>query len=495
MISDRGDRRPRPLADEGSALIMVLGAMTVAMLVVSVALSYAMQTMAGARHSTEWNQAFAAAEAGVDDYLARLNKDDNYWLTSPAVGHQHLGEAGWDWDCDNTALQRTFDASPAPCGWDDGTDAGWMPVNGSDRAFFHYDLDVVSTPVDGTIDLVSTGRVGNVTRSIEVTLRRGGFGEFLYATTYETTDPAEYDHPDQVYEQCAKYYWAGRRGCQDITFIGGDKLNGPVHSNDTILMTDGTSTDPLGPWFTDKVTTSDPSCAPHPPDYSSCYRNGNAHGSVHPRFDKGMTHRDEVDLPESIGNLQQYVDRPDAAPSGWKPAGCLYTGATRIEFHPAASGDDSGTMTVWSPGSRGTQLNDGCGDPGGDWPQPNLAVPENGLIYVRTAPADPDSPPDGPCAPKTFGTAPSGGDLPSASDWNQTQSAANCREGTAYVNGTLRGRVTVSAENNIVVTGDLTYQGGENGTDVLGLIADNSVQIYHPVNKGRLHGARGSMGA
>ena len=81
-----------------------------------------------------------------------------------------------------------------------------MPVNGSDRASFHYDLDVDSTPVDGTIDLVSTGRVGSVTRSIEVTLRRGGFGEFLYATTYETTDPAEYAHPDEVYAQCAKYY-------------------------------------------------------------------------------------------------------------------------------------------------------------------------------------------------------------------------------------------------------------------------------------------------
>ena len=113
MITKCRDRL-RSSGDEGSALIMVLGAMTVAMLVVSVALSYAMQTMAGTRHATEWNQAFAAAEAGVDDYLARLNKDSNYWLSSPAQGEQHLGQAGWEWDCDNTALQRKLQRLTRP---------------------------------------------------------------------------------------------------------------------------------------------------------------------------------------------------------------------------------------------------------------------------------------------------------------------------------------------------------------------------------------------
>lgn len=474
-------RDVRAGADEGSALIMVLGAMTVAMIVVSVALNYAMQTMSGAQHATSWNQAFAAAEAGVDDFLARLNKDDNYWQITPADGHVHLGDPAWDarWDCDNAALQRAFDVSDAPCGWGSGTEPGWIPVNGSDRASFHYDIDVTSTPVNGTIDLVSTGRVGTVTRTIEVTLRRGGFGEFLYATTYETTDPAEYSDPVAKYEQCAKYYWAGRSGCQDITFIGGDKLNGPVHSNDTILMTDRSDTNPKGPWFTGTVTTSDPACKPVggvPPSSTACYRTSG--GSAHPRFDKGIAYRSEVDLPESTGDLRQYVQPPTSAPAGWKAAGCLYTGTTRIQFNA------DGTMKVWSPGSSGTVLNQGCGDPGAGWPQDGLTVPSNGLIYVQNVPSDQTSPTSGACAPGVLGTAPAGGNLPSSDDWNQTLSSADCRLGTAYVDGTLKGRVTVSSENNVVVTGNLTYQGGENGTDALGLIADNSVQIYHPISKG-----------
>src|SRR5690606_3012506 len=44
-------------------------------------------------------------------------------------------------------------------------------------------------------------------------------------------------------------------------------------------------------------------------------------------------------------------------------------------------------------------------------------------------------------------------------------------------------RVTISADNNIVITGNLKYQGGTTGSDVLGLIAENSVKIYHPVGR------------
>jgi hypothetical protein len=480
-------RAPR---DEGSALIMVLGAMTVAVLIATVALNYATQTMGSAVRATAWNAAFAAAEAGVDDYLARLNKDDNYWQITPGDGHLHLGDPAWDakWDCDNAALQRAFTGSHPPCGWGAGTDPGWLPVNGSDDASFHYDVGLATTPVNGTITLVSTGRVGTVTRSIQVTLRRGGFGEFLYATTYETKDPADYSDPVTKYTQCARYYWAGRdpSKCDDITFIGGDKLNGPVHSNDSILMTDGSGTTPKGPWFTGTVTTSDPKCKPVngvPRDAKYCFRNGNSSGTASPRFDKGIAYRSEIELPESVGDLRQYVQAPTPQPPGWTAAGCLYTGATRIQFKQTTTGP--GTMKVWSPGSTGTSLGaPGCGNPSGPWPQDNLPVPQNGLIFVQNTPSGTTSPAPGPCAAKSLGTGAGGSDLPRADDWGQTQAEADCRLGTAYVDGTLKGRVTISAENNVVITGSVLYQGGENGTDALGLIADNSVQVYHPISKG-----------
>jgi hypothetical protein len=57
----------------------------------------------------------------------------------------------------------------------------------------------------------------------------------------------------------------------------------------------------------------------------------------------------------------------------------------------------------------------------------------------------------------------------------------HCGEGNAYVQGTLKGRVTVASQNSTVVTGDLRLAGTMNGSDLLGLVAANSVEVFHPV--------------
>jgi hypothetical protein len=46
----------------------------------------------------------------------------------------------------------------------------------------------------------------------------------------------------------------------------------------------------------------------------------------------------------------------------------------------------------------------------------------------------------------------------------------------------LKGQLTVASENNIDITWTLTYNSGVAGTDLLGLIADNFIEVYHPVN-------------
>ena len=52
-----------------------------------------------------------------------------------------------------------------------------------------------------------------------------------------------------------------------------------------------------------------------------------------------------------------------------------------------------------------------------------------------------------------------------------------------FLSGTLRGRLTIAAENNIVVVANTTYQTtGAASTDMLGLVANQFVQVYHPVN-------------
>jgi hypothetical protein len=64
----------------------------------------------------------------------------------------------------------------------------------------------------------------------------------------------------------------------------------------------------------------------------------------------------------------------------------------------------------------------------------------------------------------------------------------DCGLGNVYVEGTVKGRVTIASQNNVVVTGNLSVAGASGGTvpagpDIVGLVAANSVVVYHPVSR------------
>ena len=44
-------------------------------------------------------------------------------------------------DCENDAFTTDTGSSPT-CGWGTSTAVGWVRVPGSERAYFHYDVDV-----------------------------------------------------------------------------------------------------------------------------------------------------------------------------------------------------------------------------------------------------------------------------------------------------------------------------------------------------------------
>jgi Tfp pilus assembly protein PilX len=443
--------------DEGAALIMVIAAMLILSAIAGLAVSNSIQSSQVARRSTDWNNALAAAEAGVDDYLARLNANDSYWMGGV--------------DCDNLAMRKPNETK---CGWGPSTGAGWAKVPGTERSSFHYEVDTSNTLNNGSVRLVSTGKVGTARRTVSTILRRAGFGEFLYYTVYETIDPAN----EPIYgvnnttaqNRCAHYFWepwsASSRPrdtsyCADINFITGDRIDGPLHTNDAMLVT-GT------PQFRGTVTTSYPACMPENgrvKPATDCYRRS---GTPNPTFVRGIAYRAEVELPTSLGDLRQYVD-----PAQTSSPGCLYTGPTRIRFNDNPSGQVS-TMTVWSPWSNRKPLNPGCGNYQGSWPQ-TMAIPNHNIIMVQDVPSTQSQPASGACVTGSIGDG-----FPQANDVNQTYRDADCRYGTVYLSGTLKGRLTVAADNNILLVDHLKYSGGRTGTDAMGLIAQNSVQIYHP---------------
>lgn len=462
-MSRRAPRRFQSPDDRGSSLIIVLVTMTVLIMFATVALRSTVGTLKFTDRQEDWNQAFSAAEAGIADYLARLNRDENYWRTV---------------DCTNVALKKRMTAAAAPgCNWQNlpTSFVGWAQVPGSTTSSFHYDADVTSTLSTGAIVLRSTGKVGNITRTAQVRLRRDGFGEFLYYTMYETIDPAnkvQYADTTKANTECTRYAWASPSRtsyCPIIVFTGGDVINGPLHSNDTMMMSNNGGASPR---FRGTTTTSRPQCMATngvSPPATSCY---GVSGSSSPTFDRGIAFRPVIELPTSIGDLKQYVV------SGANPRGCLYTGPTRIKFLTTAAGATP-KMRVWSRASTSsTGLTTACG--GSDLTRlstgnsVDVNVPQNTVIYVQDIPS-------GNTIPSCLTAGNVGDGLPVANDLNLEEWDSKCQYGTAWVEGPVTGRVTLTTDNNIIVTGNLTYAGGETGTDSLGLVAKNSVKIYHPV--------------
>ncbi len=435
--------RPHSRDDRGIAMIMVMASITVLALLVTAALGYALQNQPVAKHDQSWNASLAAAQAGIDDYIARLNQNDSYWQTV---------------DCSNVALKGP-NAGTNTCGWNSSTAPGWLNMSSANAALgsFHYDVDASAIYSQGVVRVTSTGKVGGVTRSVQVLVARGGATDFLYYTDFEDADPANTNaYPSGASTQCggsgptnANYWFEGRSGCTEITFVSGDQLDGQVHFNDTPLMSGS-------PTFLKGFETSDPGCKTATgPYYTACF-----HGSATPSYNGYKpVYAGQLNPPDNTNLFATYP-------------GCQYTGDTRIKFNA------DGTMTVWSKKSAGTTTGANCGDPTtlGTGASVTVPVPTDQVIYVKNASTQ---------AKCTAGQI--GDGLPLANDVNLNVSTFYCGNGNAWVEGTLKGRVTLAVQNNLMVTGDLllvnTPAGSApTGPDMLGLVAANSVVIYHPVN-------------
>jgi hypothetical protein len=61
---------------------------------------------------------------------------------------------------------------------------------------------------------------------------------------------------------------------------------------------------------------------------------------------------------------------------------------------------------------------------------------------------------------------------------------SNTAPGDVFIQGISTGGFNVVSADNIFITGDLTYTNGvgANSQDVLGLIADNYIEVVHPVD-------------
>ena len=541
-----------PSSERGAAMIMVMGMISVMTLVVTAALSYALSVAPQVVRDENWQAALAAAQAGVDDYLARLNRTDAYALSV---------------DCSNVAL-RGPKAEANGCGWTSTTAPGWVDVQAGkpEAGKFHYDVNTANFWKDGSVWVESTGKVRGISRTIQVRVARGGSTDFLYYTDFEDADPQNlvaYPPGDSdslptggaKYNECGKsgpslatYWWEGGSRvtsgrCQEIQFAGYDVLDGDVHFNDSPLMGGYGGTRPR---FLKGYEVADPNCTEEAgaPDSSGvgksigkgkCWRSTS---SVSPYLSSaGARPALPLYLPDNSDKFSTYP-------------GCNYYGDTRIKFN------SNGTMTVWNTTSAGKSLTGPSSPPGTNCGNASQFVPASGTKYPATGQTIP-VPQDlviyvqaadsgsAACVPGQIVNGSSSGSAssdvipqgsgdryqdvtdisyynPSTSSYSVTKRwkkiggdwepdpdfvpeqqettevpegdvhplTFDCGSGNVYVEGTVKGRVTIAAQNNVVVTGDLAINGTAKGNsaigpDMVGLVSANSVVVYHPVARSR----------
>jgi Tfp pilus assembly protein PilX len=458
------------------ALVLVVGSMLILAMLAMTALAYTLKGQRFARYDQDYAAAMAASQSGIEDYLGHLNRDDNYWSTP---------------DCKNDALK-----GPGICGALNGSPLGWLPVDrletGPKAAWYHYSIDATLAGATGAIKVTSTGRVNGVYRTIESVVGKGGSTDYVYYTNYESADPANvqaYSPAGATVVACGstapngqKYWYTGRStaGCQEITFVSGDILNGPVFSNDAVLSDKAT--------FSAGFTTANTTCVgltANPTSWNNCLRSGST------AFFNN--------IPPTLAKDPLYLD--DTSASFAVDPGCHYYGSTRVIFN------GNGTMTVWNKtvnngGQPPTAITavglptPSCGSVAELDAGATVPVPDQMVVYAAPAPASVarrqcDSgqiggPAGGtlPFGTYTQATAP----VPSSSthdqsytyDTNMIETKKFCAEGNLYVEGSVKGRVTLASAQSVIVTGDLVLAGGRNGPDMLGLVATNSVDVYHP---------------
>jgi hypothetical protein len=422
--------------------------------------------------------ALAAAEAGVDDYVNRLNEDPNYWNDGSAAS--------------NVAMQ----GGGIPGGSVPNTGPwGWVAVAPGSSADFHYYVDTSdmtkyvetdsATASWGTLDITSTGKVGTVTRTIEVGVRQADFLSNLYLSNYNLVDPVmEADSGGMsllAAQACVVYGWqanaAGQNGygpapgpCYSMFnyWITGNKVNGPMQSNDDYYIC-GT------PQFDDSVTTADPNAGPTAANPSavsdSPYWLDHACASAG-QFPHGITvggdysenaagapmaatYQKTVPFPANASFIEAYAASTAPNPT----LGCLYYGPTSITF----SGNQ---MQVYSPDTPSSNTN--CL---GATPATWLPLPANGVIYVANLLSSMTCSVD----------APAWADL----------AGSHC-QGNAFVQGTVDGQITVATDNNIYLVAPTSDTNGSMtvgalsliGGDVMGLAASKFVLVNHDTSGG-----------
>jgi hypothetical protein len=499
----RGKHQTQRGDEAGMAMIMVVIMISI-MLMVPIGLATAtVGQLPLARHDENYTSALLAAESGVNDYINRLNAYANtntsYWSSSvanttnktppdPADGNRAL--LGWVnvssadpkslvegycYTVDMTGTEATgFSASPAI-----SSQQGIIQLTSYGYASAGGDLPATSSGANPCAGAIPSG---GVERIVYEDLRQVGFLNYLELTDLQLVDQDWFNQEfgtniTDCYNDSATgnyaYYWKHTANdCGDLQnyWVTGNVLYGPIRTNDDYYLcgtpeflptTNVASNQPVGQIISDDPTSTvgvnggvdwaDPynQCGGDNPDFENVDYNSGGRITAEPNL---------ITFPTLDNSVETWGK--STTPGN---VGCYYVGPTDIQL-------SGSTMTVVSPLTNAsdspTTANPCVGT--------DVPIPSGGVIYVDSGSQD--------CS-ASFGTnlnwALTG--LPSGDVCNSDTSP-----GDVFIQGVTKGGLTVVSADNIFITGDLTYADGlgASSQDVLGLIADNYIQVVHPTSGG-----------
>jgi hypothetical protein len=436
-------RRIRARGERGFTMLLALYVLTITSLLLGGAYVAVLTDTHLSRNDLDQKRAYAAAQAGIEQYDYDLNQNPNYWENCPTPGGT-IGAS--DSGSTETYVDTPIVASTAPSGTTAcstsnpiGTmvEAGTLTGGGTN-------------PAAGTFRIASTGTSNNVSRTIVAQYKRDSFLNFVYYTDYETLDPVAVPGDPS---DCNRHYTDTPGRGSDcggaINFISADQINGPLHSEDTLAIC-GTPT--FGRNANDSIQ------APGFADESNCGGSAPYYGAT---IDGTYTSSaPSLTPPPTDGQLLNVA----------QSAGTVYTGTTTIQLTGTTATVTNANLNGGSPTSV------------------NLAS-TNGVIYVQSAQTPPCAENYTPfSANGTYGSNLGCGNVYVSGYYNMSITIAS--DNDIIVAGNLW--PGSSASNYATSTGALG--GTPTGNALLGLVANNFVRVEHPVsaNRGTTSGSCGS---
>jgi hypothetical protein len=385
-------------------------------------------------------QAYYAALAGAQEYEYKLEASPDYWETCPEPKGPVPGEPSESYAVTMLA------ASSAPSTENTCSEAK-PPANPFKT------LIESKGALANTFRIKSIGRSGTSKRSLIATFQVAGFLDYSYFTQYEDADPESYGSSKP---ECANYR-AKRKalgincetpghpsGPGTIYFGSGDSVNGPMHTDDTAVVCGGVE---FGRKARLKEKEPDAVEMNGGPEPGGC-------GSGNPIYNttsgKPETKGPELVAPESDGSLKAYVEH--------EPQSYEFSGRTLLVLEGEKSPAKIKVTTF----------------PGGVKKEQSIEWPKNGLIYIK------DSESGSGCEYTKF-------EQENTDTTTTYKKEENC--GSVYVKGTYSSSLTIAAEKDIIIYGNIEETGvtppaPPSGTTTLGLIATRFIRVYHPCSGG-----------